>query len=147
MMCAAYTLLLCQDRAAERRAMHKQENRTRSLSEDRELERAANAIPQADDPVTIVESASRETPIAGDNIGAQMLQTMGWREGKGLGRKSEGITAPIEEKATVGTAGVGAQVPMIRVGEHITAANGKQYKAQLRVMAQARYQAAGHDKS
>ncbi len=124
--------------------MHKQDNRPRSISEDRNLERVANAIPPAD-PVEIVESASRETPIAGDNIGAQMLQTMGWREGKGLGRKSEGITAPIEEKATVGTAGVGAQVPMIRFGEHITAANGKQYKTQLRVMAQARYQAASHD--
>ncbi len=125
--------------------MHKQDNRPRSISEDRNLERAANAIPPAE-PEEIVESASREIPIAGDNIGAQMLQTMGWKEGKGLGRKGEGITAPIEEKSTVGTAGVGVQVPMIKIGEHITAANGKQYKAQLRVMAQARYQAAGHNK-
>ncbi len=125
--------------------MHKQGNRPRSISEDRNLERAANAIPPAE-PEEIVESASREVPIAGDNIGAQMLQTMGWQEGKGLGRKGKGITAPIEEKATVGTAGVGAQVPMIKIGEHITEANGKQYKAQLRVMAQARYRAAGHNK-
>ncbi len=125
--------------------MHKQGNRPRSISEDRNLERAANAIPPAE-LEEIVESASREVPIAGDNIGAQMLQTMGWQEGKGLGRKGKGITAPIEEKATVGTAGVGAQVPMIKIGEHITEANGKQYKAQLRVMAQARYRAAGHNK-
>ncbi|XP_036850134.1 RNA-binding protein 5 isoform X6 [Manis javanica] len=30
------------------------------------------------------------------NIGNKMLQAMGWREGSGLGRKCQGITAPIE---------------------------------------------------
>lgn len=36
------------------------------------------------------------------NIGNKMLQAMGWREGSGLGRKCQGITAPIE--VSVGTA-------------------------------------------
>lgn len=35
------------------------------------------------------------------NIGNKMLQAMGWREGSGLGRKCQGITAPIEVSMVV----------------------------------------------
>lgn len=34
------------------------------------------------------------------NIGNKMLQAMGWREGSGLGRKCQGITAPIEVRSS-----------------------------------------------
>lgn len=36
------------------------------------------------------------------NIGNKMLQAMGWREGSGLGRKCQGITAPIEVSGGIG---------------------------------------------
>lgn len=36
------------------------------------------------------------------NIGNKMLQAMGWREGSGLGRKCQGITAPIEVSCGIG---------------------------------------------
>lgn len=33
--------------------------------------------------------------LTSDNIGNKMLQAMGWQEGKGLGRRQQGITTPI----------------------------------------------------
>eukprot|EP00069_Balaena_mysticetus_P008468 bmy_06031T0 len=43
------------------------------------------------------------------NIGNKMLQAMGWREGSGLGRKCQGITAPIEAQVRLKGAGLGAK--------------------------------------
>uniref|UniRef100_G3N735 RNA binding motif protein 5 n=1 Tax=Gasterosteus aculeatus aculeatus TaxID=481459 RepID=G3N735_GASAC len=43
--------------------------------------------------------------LTSDNIGNKMLQAMGWQEGKGLGRRQQGITAPIA--ASLRTKGTG----------------------------------------
>lgn len=46
--------------------------------------------------------------ITSDNIGNKMLQAMGWKEGKGLGRHQQGITTPIA--ASLRTKGTGLGV-------------------------------------
>ncbi len=49
--------------------------------------------------------ASLDTPIGVDNIGNQMLQKMGWKEGTGLGR--QGIIEPIRPEVKQGMHGLG----------------------------------------
>jgi len=49
--------------------------------------------------------ASFDTPIGVDNIGNQMLQKMGWKEGTGLGR--QGILEPIRPEVKHGMHGLG----------------------------------------
>uniref|UniRef100_A0A4W3JVR2 RNA binding motif protein 5 n=1 Tax=Callorhinchus milii TaxID=7868 RepID=A0A4W3JVR2_CALMI len=47
--------------------------------------------------------------INSDNIGSRMLQAMGWKEGSGLGRNRQGITAPIQAQTRMKGAGLGAR--------------------------------------
>ncbi|XP_006898963.1 PREDICTED: LOW QUALITY PROTEIN: RNA-binding protein 10 [Elephantulus edwardii] len=47
--------------------------------------------------------------LGSDNIGSRMLQAMGWKEGSGLGRKKQGIIAPIEAQTRVRGSGLGAR--------------------------------------
>jgi hypothetical protein len=46
---------------------------------------------------------------AEDNIGAAMLQQMGWEKGKGLGRKGDGITSAIEVQRREERSGLGTR--------------------------------------
>uniref|UniRef100_A0A3Q2Z3J7 RNA binding motif protein 5 n=1 Tax=Hippocampus comes TaxID=109280 RepID=A0A3Q2Z3J7_HIPCM len=46
-------------------------------------------------PVVNYEQPTKDG-LNSDNIGNKMLQAMGWKEGKGLGRNQQGITAPIQ---------------------------------------------------
>ena len=49
----------------------------------------------------------REFKLKEDNMGFQMLKKMGWSEGQGLGSDGGGITAPVSQRRTLDTAGVG----------------------------------------
>lgn len=59
---------------------------------------------QAPVPTVNYEQPTKDG-LTSDNIGSKMLQAMGWKEGKGLGRHQQGITAPIS--ASLRTKGTG----------------------------------------
>jgi hypothetical protein len=46
--------------------------------------------------VAIVAEQPTRDGLKSDHRGNKLLQAMGWREGEGLGRQSQGITAPVE---------------------------------------------------
>lgn len=52
-------------------------------------------------------SARVEKPLSSDNVGAQLLKKMGWREGEGLGAASTGITEPIRPRGRSSRSGIG----------------------------------------
>ncbi|XP_025901998.1 RNA-binding protein 5 isoform X2 [Nothoprocta perdicaria] len=85
---------------------------------DRAAERREKyGIPEPPEPkrkkVYDAGSVNYEQPtkdgLDNSNIGNKMLQAMGWREGSGLGRKCQGITAPIEAQVRMRGAGLGAK--------------------------------------
>uniref|UniRef100_A0A9J8CE84 RNA binding motif protein 5 n=1 Tax=Cyprinus carpio carpio TaxID=630221 RepID=A0A9J8CE84_CYPCA len=59
-------------------------------------------------PVVNYEQPTKDG-LNSDNIGNKMLQAMGWKEGKGLGRNQQGITAPIEAQLRMKGAGLGTK--------------------------------------
>ncbi|KAK7155813.1 hypothetical protein R3I93_010465 [Phoxinus phoxinus] len=59
-------------------------------------------------PVVNYEQPTKDG-LNSDNIGNKMLQAMGWKEGKGLGRNQQGITTPIEAQLRTKGAGLGTK--------------------------------------
>ncbi|GAB5365361.1 hypothetical protein AAMO2058_001051400 [Amorphochlora amoebiformis] len=51
----------------------------------------------------------RGDPIPKSNIGREILENMGWREGQGLGKNRDGPTEPVYIKAHRGVGGVGRE--------------------------------------
>uniref|UniRef100_A0A0M3JUW8 Putative rna binding protein (inferred by orthology to a S. mansoni protein) n=1 Tax=Anisakis simplex TaxID=6269 RepID=A0A0M3JUW8_ANISI len=51
---------------------------------------------------------SQDVPIDETNIGNKLLKSMGWTEGKGIGKNNQGIVTPITAERRVEGAGLGA---------------------------------------
>ncbi|XP_061584544.1 RNA-binding protein 5-like [Cololabis saira] len=90
------TELKYRDRAAERREKY-------GIPEP---PAAKKKFCQPPTPVVNYEQPTKDG-LTSDNIGNKMLQAMGWKEGKGLGRHQQGITAPISASVRSKGAGLG----------------------------------------
>ncbi|XP_053172436.1 RNA-binding protein 5 isoform X2 [Scomber japonicus] len=83
-------------------------------------------------PVVNYEQPTKDG-LNSDNIGNKMLQAMGWKEGKGLGRNQQGITAPIEAQLRTKGAGLGVK------GTNYTLSASDTYKDAVRKAMYARF--------
>ncbi|PNH06596.1 G patch domain-containing protein 8 [Tetrabaena socialis] len=87
-----------------------QESRRRGLDDDEDenwLARPGVGPAEADDWGA---EAGTSVPIAQTNIGFRLLQKMGWKEGKGLGKQEDGIVEPIRAGVEAGVRmGLGKQ--------------------------------------
>ncbi|KAE8298464.1 RNA-binding protein 5 Protein G15 [Larimichthys crocea] len=83
-------------------------------------------------PVVNYEQPTKDG-LNSDNIGNKMLQAMGWKEGKGLGRNQQGITTPIEAQLRTKGAGLGTK------GTNYTLSASDTYKDAVRKAMFARF--------
>jgi hypothetical protein len=70
--------------------------------------------------------SSSKRPIDRGNVGYQLLQKAGWREGSGLGRQEQGMAAPLQVQPQKGNKGIGfaPQDPLQLQQQQIAAAAG-----------------------
>jgi len=130
------------DRAEERRQLYGQDDRPKSLKEgegrdrgrgggrgggrererrrddrDRDRDQRKEESRDAERRKTDVETAGVDKPLGEGNVGHQMLRSLGWKEGEGLGRDKGGITEPVRadqallsgSKSGVGAGGGGLE--------------------------------------
>ncbi|XP_034022245.1 RNA-binding protein 5 isoform X2 [Thalassophryne amazonica] len=83
-------------------------------------------------PVVNYEQPTKDG-LTSDNIGNKMMQAMGWKEGKGLGRNQQGITTPIEAQLRTKGAGLGTK------GTNYTLSASDTYKDAVRKAMFARF--------
>ncbi|KAF7664673.1 hypothetical protein LDENG_00170010 [Lucifuga dentata] len=83
-------------------------------------------------PVVNYEQPTKDG-LNSDNIGNKMLQAMGWKEGKGLGRNQQGITTPIAAQLRTKGAGLGTK------GSNYTLSASDTYKDAVRKAMFARF--------
>ncbi|XP_028854995.1 RNA-binding protein 5 [Denticeps clupeoides] len=110
------------DRAAERREKY-------GIPEPPVPKKRKFTPPQ---PVVNYEQPTKDG-LNSDNIGNKMLQAMGWKEGKGLGRNQQGITSPIEAQMRMKGAGLGTK------GSNYGVAGADTYKDAVRKAMFARF--------
>lgn len=78
-------------------------------------------------------------PLDNRNRGNQMLRNMGWSEGKGLGRKGQGITAPIQAGLHDQRKGIGASPAGGGGTAMAVATQGNTYKEAARMRQRQRF--------
>lgn len=94
---------LYRDRAKERRLKYGQPDRMIPLEP---------ILPAEATNPKVIPNNQQKTPVmplSRDNKGAALLSKMGWREGTGLGKNSEGMTDILKIESQVGTSGLGSK--------------------------------------
>ncbi|CDH59706.1 predicted protein [Lichtheimia corymbifera JMRC:FSU:9682] len=79
---------------------------------------------------------SLDKPLNDDNVGARMLQQMGWKRGEGLGKDASGIVDPIAAEQYAQGVGLGAA----HAKRSASPAIGDTYKERVRETARRRFE-------